>query len=347
MRVGHFVSFGIGGSAKVSENLIKGLNAIGGVENVIFYADQCIPRWVPSQHDPGTVILSRQANYAGWPTILVTDLSVFNNYHLDVMNTVRSGGDFSFMPNFENINWNFKVVESNFAGGVLTKADIRVYPSNAAVRRPDKKPYVVIPNPINAPQTTEDLRAELGISPDTFVFGRLSRPDREIYCSMNLEAYKRIETDKTMFVYVGPCKQTHVDIQRLGIKRIKLLDCTIDETRISRMYNTFDVCCHSNCLGETFGNTIAEGMIHGKPVISHIGDGVSWAQAQPELLGMPEMFITSDILNNYTAMMFKLMIDEPFYDRVAKFMKERADALFDYRQVARKYLEVYNEVIKK
>jgi hypothetical protein len=347
MRVGHFVSFGLGGSAKVSENLIRGLNEIGGVENVVFYADQCIPRWVPSQHDVGTVILSRQANYAGLNPILVSDLNVFNNYHLDVMNTVRSGGDFSFMPNFEAINWNFKVVESNFAGGVLTKADIRVYPSNAAVRRPEVKPYVVIPNPINAPQTTEDLRAELGISPDTFVFGRLSRPDREIYCITNLSAYKRIENDKTMFVYVGACKQALVDIQNLGIKRIKVLDCTIDEARISRMYNTFDVLCHSNCLGETFGNTIAEGMIHGKPVVSHIGDGISWAQAQPELLGMPELFITSDILNNYTALMFKLMIDEPFYDRVSKYVKERADTLFDYRQVARKYLEVYNMVTEK
>lgn len=347
MRVGHFVSFGIGGSAKVSENLIRGLNEIGGVENVIFYADQCIPRWVPSQHDPGTVILSRQANYAQWATILVTDLSVFNNYHLDVMNTVRSGGDFSFMPNFEKINWNFKVVESNFAGGVQTKADIRVYPSQAAVRHPEVKPYVVIPNPIRAPVTTENLKAELGIPDTTFVFGRLSRPDREIYCSMNLEAYKRIENEHTMFIYVGPCKQTLVDIQRLGIKNIRCLDCTIDEVRISKMYNTFDVCCHSNCLGETFGNTIAEGMIHGKPVISHIGDGISWAQAQPELLGLPELFVTSDILNNYTALMTKLMDDGMYYNRIAKYVKERADALFDYRQVAREYLELYNQVTAK
>lgn len=346
MRVGHFVSFGIGGSAKVSESLIRGLNEIGGVENIIFYADQCIPRWVPSQHDVGTIILSRQGNYDDLHPILVTDLSVFNNYKLDVMNTVRSGGDFSFMPNFEAINWNFKVVESNFAGGVQTKADIRVYPSKAAVRYPEH-PYTIIPNPTRSPVTTENLRAELGIPDTTFVFGRLSRPDREIYSILNLAAYKKIENENTLFVYVGACNQALVDIKNLGITRIKLLDCTVDEARISRMYNTFDVHCHSNCLGETFGNTLAESMIHGKPTISHIGDGISWAQAQPEVLGLDELFVTSDILTNYTALMFKLMTNKVYYTQISKYVKDRADTLFDYRQVARKYLEVYNNVISK
>ena len=70
-----------------------------------------------------------------------------------------------------------------------------------------------------------------------------------------------MQGDDTCFLYVAPNTRVKDDIERLGIKNIILINPTSDEEIVSKLYNTFDVLCHSNSLGETFGNTIAEAMI--------------------------------------------------------------------------------------
>ena len=42
MRMGHFVSFGMGGASKVIENLVRGLATCSPHELVLFYNDQSI-----------------------------------------------------------------------------------------------------------------------------------------------------------------------------------------------------------------------------------------------------------------------------------------------------------------
>jgi glycosyltransferase involved in cell wall biosynthesis len=53
--------------------------------------------------------------------------------------------------------------------------------------------------------------------------------------------------------------------------------------------NTFDVFCHFNKLGETFGNTVAEAMMHKLPVVSLAGSLV-YPQAQREMLDSGPQF---------------------------------------------------------
>ena len=344
IKLGQVVSFGVGGADKCALNLIKGLISLNeDIEILVFYNKYSHPREDELITNP-----SRFFEYETLPVKMVEfkDVSELNNYDLDILHTHRSGNDNWFLPNFEQTNFNFKIIETNFHGYNQTKSDFRVYPSEGLVTKLQhcSIPYRVIPNPINRKVTEEDLRVELGIG-DKFVYGRIARPDLNIYTPLNLQAYKNIESEDNCFLYVAPNQKAIVDASNMGLKNIIFIDPTSDEETVSKLYNTFYVLCHANSLGETFGNTIAEAMINGKPVITHIGTS-SWCQAHEELVGdHKELFITDNIIDNYTKLMLKLKEDKVYYNQISNYLKERSDTLYDYVEVSKKYYELYKELL--
>lgn len=340
IKIGHFVSFGVGGADKCAFNLILGLIALPDIENIVFYNKFSHPRQDELLTNP-----SRWENYSilGVPMIEVDYLTKLNDYGLDILQTHRPGNDTWALPNFENIQFNFKIVETNFHGYNGSKSDFRIYPSQAMVNfmSPSNIPSEIIPNPILLQQKAPKLE----ICKDKFVYGRIGRPDANIYSNINLQAYKEIETDDTMFLYVAPNSRAIDDAKNLGIKNIHFINPTVDEKLISSFYYSIDVLCHSNSLGETFGNTIAEGMMYGKPVISHIGMK-GWPQAQPELLGdMKELFITDNLVTNYANMMNRLKNDNDFMVKTSLYLYKRAHELFSFYNVAKRYLDVYKKLL--
>lgn len=343
MIIGQFLQFGIGGADKTAENIVRGLISLGH-KPILFYNEWSHPK-ISSQWDSGTVMLSRFNNYSDLNLIEINDISKLNDFNLDILNTHRSGDDFWAIPNFENTDFKFKIIETNFHGNCGTKADHRVFPSFSMIKKKKiKGDFSVIPNAIMPPLTFGDLREELNIK-NKFIFGRIGRACEEIYSSICLEAYKKIENDRTFFVYMSPCKKARLDAEKFGIKNIIFLEQSVDNIYVSKVYNTFDVFCHSNKLGETFGNTIAEAMIHGKPVVSHVGSG-NWSQAQKELLDItPEVFVESDILNRYRDIMKKLFEDRDFYTKIATAQKNKADFNYNYIEVSKKYYEVYERIL--
>jgi len=337
MRIGQWAHFGMGGASKVIEVLSKGLQEINkGLEVIIFYNKVSLPI------SPN---LSRFDHYKNFKLVEIENFQDLNNFNLDVLNTHRGGRDAWAFSNFDSLNYNFKIVETNFHGVYTSKKNITVYPSNTMIQ--NKKipfPHTVIYNPTFSPKTEENLRNEIPKLKDKFVYGRIGRSDKGVFSRINLQAYKNIENESTAFLYVAPCMDAIREAENLKIKNIIFLPPTIDEERISKIYNTFDVFCHSNPFGETFGNTVAEAMIHSKPVVSHIGQ-TKWPQAQLELLGdCSELFITKDILDNYSNMMKKLMADKKYYSSVSTYLKNRAQ-LFQYHYIAKQYLNVYEELL--
>lgn len=343
LKIGQFVSFGVGGADKCALNLIKGLLTIDEIEVIVFYNKYSHPRDDEQHSNP-----TRFNDYKSLPIKMfeINDVVELNNYGLDLLNTHRSGNDNWFLPNFENTDFNFKVLETNFHGYNQTKSDYRVYPSKALLTKlqPCNIPYSVIPNPINTPVTDLNLKKELGIL-DKFVYGRIARPDANIYSDINLKAYQKVQNEDTCFLYVAPNHKAISDAKQLGLTNIIFLDPTSDEEMVSKIYNTFDVLCHSNFLGETFGNTIAEAMIYGKPIITHIGTP-SWTQAHIELVGdMTELFITEDMVNKYAELMLRFKNDKMFYVNTAEYLKNRADNLYNYINVAKEYLKLYKQIL--
>lgn len=344
LKIGQIVSFGVGGADKCALNLVKGLLFLGeDIEITVFYNKFSHPRPNETFTNP-----SRFDDYKNLNVKLIefTNVNELNNYDIDILNTHRSGNDNWFLPNFEQTDFKFKIVETNFHGYNKTKSDHRIYPSRAMLQvvQPTNIPYTVIPNPILTRITQEDLREELSIG-DKFVYGRIGRPDGNIYTDVNLRAYKQVETEDTCLLYVAPnplAKQLSKD---LDIQNIIFLNATSDEVRVSAIYNTFDVLCHSNSLGETFGNTIAEAMINRKPVVSHVGNG-SWSQAQVELLGeRKDLYVPSKDITTYANIMRKLKDDKEYYKEASEYLYTRANSIYNYKVVAKQYLKLYKKLL--
>ena len=132
--------------------------------------------------------------------------------------------------------------------------------------------HSVVRNPIEAPYSTEDLREELGIPKDAFVFGRIGRDDENIYDPINIEAYAKVASGNTYFVIVNPSGSARDDIKRLNITSAKFIERTTSEVRLSQFYNTIDVLAHARKDGECNCASIWEAAAHRKPVISHYGE---------------------------------------------------------------------------
>ena len=133
------------------------------------------------------------------------------------------------------------------------------------------KNHHVVRNPIEAPYSTENLREELGIPDDAFVFGRIGRDDESIYDNINIRAYAEVEREGVYFVLVAPSSQCRADIERFGIENVRYVERTTSEVRLSQFYNTIDVQAHARKDGECNSGAHYEGFAHRVPLISHYG----------------------------------------------------------------------------
>ena len=134
------------------------------------------------------------------------------------------------------------------------------------------KNHHVVRNPIEAPYSTENLREELGIPDDAFVFGRIGRDDESIYENINIRAFAEVERANVYFVLVAPSNKCRNDIARLGIKNVRYVEATSSEVRLSKFYNTIDCQAHARKDGECNSAAHAEGFAHRVPLISHYGE---------------------------------------------------------------------------
>jgi len=131
--------------------------------------------------------------------------------------------------------------------------------------------YMVIRNAIEKPYSDKDLRFNFNIPDDVTVFGHIGRPDENTFENINLQAYKEIENNKTMFLWLPQSELVDKAIKELKIKNIIVLPRTTNENELSKFYNTIDVLAHSRKDGECNPAVMWEAFAHGKPVISHYG----------------------------------------------------------------------------
>lgn len=214
----------------------------------------------------------------------------------------------------------------------------------------DKSPWsglkgAVLYNPIKKPANHESIRHQLGIPEDAFVFGRISRPDLADD-DFILEAFNQVQHDNTYLLILAGS-----EIMREAAnshEKIKLIEATTDEAVISRFYNSIDLLLHYRIDGETFGMNIAEAMIHGKPVISHLSHVDN---AQAELLASSEKYGTvgyitaENDMQAYIKHMEALMNDPYHLQATGENAKKRAQELFQEDIVCRFLEDEYKKLL--
>jgi hypothetical protein len=126
-----------------------------------------------------------------------------------------------------------------------------------------------VPHMIATPSATGDLRQELGIPADAFVFGWYGGGNFEIpFVRQAVEKAASARPD-ARFLFMNCDRFTDGD-------RVVFLPCSIDPTFKSRFVNSCDAMLHANSRGETFGISVGEFAVRGKPVIAYDLSGTDW-----------------------------------------------------------------------
>ncbi len=176
-------------------------------------------------------------------------------------------------------------------------------------------------NPCDLPESASHLRHELSIPEEAFVIGRVGRADPGIHDPISLEAYSNIQSENTWFLALNAPSNMIEDAKRLKLKNFVALPGTANSIWLSKFYNTIDVLAHARRDGETFGCNIAEAMMHGKPVVSHLCDAMN---AQLETVADGGSVVAADDSASYGAALKRLMEDKAHYTLIAQQALNRA-----------------------
>jgi glycosyltransferase involved in cell wall biosynthesis len=203
----------------------------------------------------------------------------------------------------------------------------------------------VLYNPVEKPFTDDDLRSELDIPENTFVIGRIGRNADDIHDTISLKAYKELENDNTLFLVLSPPPIMIEEARELGIRNIRFLPPSTDDTFISRFYNTLDIFAHARFDGETFGCVIAEAMIHGKPVVTHHSH---IRNSQSELVGATCGFVAArNDYNSYASFIKTVMADKELKLQLGADARKEALVNFEAEAVTKKLERFYFDALQK
>ena len=185
--------------------------------------------------------------------------------------------------------------------------------------------HITVTIPVPAPVSDTNLREELGIPQDAFVFGRIGRDADDIYSPLAAMAISKLQEtyDNIYFLVVAPSKRLEEDILKYNVKNFKKIDRTTDAHRISSFFNTIDVMAHSRLDGECNPMSIWESFAHGKPVVSHYGFPFN---------GHIEIIKDCGFVALYEDV-------EMYYNLIKKFVNKE----FDYEQLSKNCIKNWKE----
>ena len=235
--------------------------------------------------------------------------------------------EFPFIPEIKQ-HTNHFVSTSTFGDQDKTIEISKVVYISAWVRNNIKdrdNNHVVVTIPVPAPVSETDLREELEIPQDAFVFGRIGRDNDNIYSPLAAQAIALLQKDhkNVYFVAVAPSKKLEGDILKYNVKNFRKIDRTTDAHRISSFFNTIDVMAHSRLDGECNPMSIWESFAHGKPVVSHYGFPFN---------GHIEIIKDCGFVALYEDV-------EMYYNLIKKFVNKE----FDYEQLSKNCIKNWKE----
>ena len=199
----------------------------------------------------------------------------------------------------------------------------------------------VIPVIPDEPITNLDLRRTLSIPVDSFVAGLHQRDSSDIFSNWPLNAFQNLPVD-AHFILLGGSDNYVNQAEKLGIKNFHKLSHSADPEVIGSFLNSLDIYLHGRKDGETFGNVLAEALLHGVPCISH--HSVSGANAQVETIGPGGYVLKSK--SEYREKLFRLYGDPLLRKNLGLLGKEHAKKYFSAEHAANLLENLYLHFIK-
>jgi glycosyltransferase involved in cell wall biosynthesis len=208
-----------------------------------------------------------------------------------------------------------------------------------------------INNPVEQPYTHEILPiAERWRHDNAIIVGRCGRPDNGIYNSVSIDAVRllRMQGYDIRFLVVAPPSNMVNDLAKYEIP-FHMIEPTVDPLVLSTFYNSVDIYTHARADGETFGVNIAEAMMHGKPVITHIATpsvpGMGVFQSQTELVNNGQTgFVVNNNPGEYAEALMTLIEDAPLRNKMGEFGRLKAEAEYKADVCVHKLERIYEEI---
>jgi glycosyltransferase involved in cell wall biosynthesis len=217
---------------------------------------------------------------------------------------------------------------------------------------PGRSNWDFINNPVELPYTDQCLSiADRWHDDGAIILGRCGRPDPGIYHAINVRAANilRMEGYDVRFIVVAPPENMIDDLVGFDIP-FYIVEPTADPLVLSTFYNSVDIYAHARADGETFGVNIAEAMIHGKPVVTHVAEpsvpGMGVFQSQTTLVDHNQTgFISTNDVGSYTDNLRALIQNNMRAVAMGQCGKEKAEREYLACICARKLENVYREII--
>jgi len=203
--------------------------------------------------------------------------------------------------------------------------------------------------PVAKPASNTDLRDDLVIPINAFVFGRIGRDSNNLYNPINVDALKIVQEKHkdVFFVAVAPSEKMIEHIKEIGINNFRIVEKTTDEKILSSFYNTIDVLAHSRMDGECNPLNIREAFSHGKPVISHYGN---FFNGHIEAISDCGFIVVAGDVNGYAKHMENFITNKYDYEKLSKNClknwRENSTVELSSSDHLKVYLDIRNSEVK-
>lgn len=204
---------------------------------------------------------------------------VIRRFHIDLMVTADAG--YAHFP--INLIQDIPIVLINVFGAIHNQVNImaNICMSHMLANKiryfvPKEKLHVMyIPSEgpdIGAKERGLALRHQLNIKDTDMVFGRIGRASDSIFDPIGIRAFIRLvaEDAAVHYLIMSPPPALEKIVKDEAIPNIHFLAPTSKESEVWAFHNAIDALAHFRKDGETFGLNIAEAMLCGKPILTHI-----------------------------------------------------------------------------
>lgn len=199
----------------------------------------------------------------------------------------------------------------------------------------------VIPIPAFEPASKKDLRKKLKISKSSVVVGLHQRQNNEIFSSIPLTAFSRIDNTDVHFIIMGGGSKYKDQAKKLSLKNIHFINHSGNEEEISKFLNTLDIYAHGRKDGETFGAVLAEAMMHGVPCISHYSK--TGANAHSETMGPGGVFVKNE--SQYISILSKLVRYPTQRKKISVLGQDYAKKRYSLESSVKKLRRIYTKLL--
>jgi glycosyltransferase involved in cell wall biosynthesis len=346
----HIINYA--GTWRSHERIIEGLDQ-DLFEPYVFYWEQCnahnrlenVAHIIGDQHlIPFHRSAEKTGPEQGWMPLRSNFFETAKQFDFHIIHFARSGYfEWPFVERLAPLQ-----IETNIFGyndtSVFLDKSIAICQYIAQARG---KTDAVIYNPIpDVAEEGNDLRKDFSIPKEAIVFGRIGRPAN--FTAIALEAFDHLARrfKDLFYIIIGPCNETRGFVEARKIPNVILLEPTMDDDFIDAFHRTIDVMLHYRADGEVHSTAIAQAMMYGIPVISHVSNQYN---GQIETIGKAGG-VARD-LNEYIHLTEQLIRNPELRFQMSETARKIALEQYEQNKVVKmiqdKYVQWYNDIYKK